>query len=565
MMKRILSICSSLLCVLFVCAQQQVDTRIAVNDEKDPNTFVVIVSNEHYKYEQPVPFALNDGETFRLYCEKTLGIPAKNIRYVGDATLNDMRMQLHWLQKVMKAFNGQARAMFYYSGHGMPSEDGNHAYLLPVDGNSTLAGSGLSTADLYKQLGSMPSRQTLVLLDACFSGARRDGQMLSASRGVAIRAKAEPVSGSMVVFSAAQGNETAYPFTEMRHGLFTYYILEQLQEHGGCVTLGDLSDYVTTKVKQMSIIENDKDQTPMVTASNTAANWRSWSFAPKAAKRYETVARKTTDTPAPSLVNAASVSNTASTFQPQQPAAAVSATQPVAPVATPQLTGDKVTCTVGNVQFNMIRVEGGTFMMGATSEQEKPEKNESPVHRVTLSTYYIGETEVTQELWETVMGRNPSHFKGITLPVECVSWNDCQEFLLKLNQMTGLKFRLPTEAEWEYAARGGSKSRGYQYSGSDIIKDVAWYATRGTHDVKTKLPNELGIYDMSGNVNEWCQDWYGDYGVVAQTNPIGPSSGSYRVSRGGCWYSDARGCRVSNRSNRTPGYRRYDLGLRLAL
>ena len=562
MMKRILSICSSLLCVLFVCAQQQVDTRIAVNDEKDPNTFVVIVSNEHYKYEQPVPFALNDGETFRLYCEKTLGIPAKNIRYVGDATLNDMRMQLHWLQKVMKAFNGQARAMFYYSGHGMPSEDGNHAYLLPVDGNSTLAGSGLSTADLYKQLGSMPSRQTLVLLDACFSGARRDGQMLSASRGVAIRAKAEPVSGSMVVFSAAQGNETAYPFTEMRHGLFTYYILEQLQEHGGCVTLGDLSDYVTTKVRQMSIIENDKDQTPMVTASNTAANWRSWSFAPKAAKRYETVARKATTAPASASapasvpVNAAPASAAAGNLQPQQPAA---------PVAPPQLTGDKVTCTVGNVQFNMIRVEGGTFMMGATSDQKKPEKDGSPVHRVTLSTYYIGETEVTQELWEAVMGRNPSHFKGMSLPVECVSWNDCQEFLLKLNQMTGLKFRLPTEAEWEYAARGGSKSRGYQYSGSDKIKNVAWYLTRETHDVKTKLPNELGIYDMSGNVSEWCQDWYGDYGVVAQTNPTGPSSGSYRVHRGGSWLSLARYCRVSFRSSSTPGSRHFILGLRLAL
>lgn len=543
-----------------MCAQQQVDTRIAVNDEKDPNTFVVIVSNEHYKYEQPVPFALNDGETFRLYCEKTLGIPARNIRYVGDATLNDMRMQLHWLQKVMKAFNGQARAMFYYSGHGMPSEDGNHAYLLPVDGNSTLAGSGLSTADLYKQLGSMPSRQTLVLLDACFSGARRDGQMLSASRGVAIRAKAAPVSGSMVVFSAAQGNETAYPFTEMRHGLFTYYILEQLQEHGGCVTLGDLSDYVTTKVKQMSIIENDKDQTPMVTASNTAANWRSWSFASKAAKRYETVARKATtapaSAPASAPVNAAPASAAAGNLQPQQPAA---------PVAPPQLTGDKVTCTVGNVQFNMIRVEGGTFMMGATSEQKKRDKDEKPVHRVTLSTYYIGETEVTQELWETVMGWNPSDFKGISRPVESVSWNDCQEFLLKLNQMTGLKFRLPTEAEWEYAARGGSKSRGYQYSGSDKIDNVAWYTTRGTHDVKTKQPNELGIYDMSGNVNEWCQDLYGNYSVGAQTNPAGPFSGFHRVFRGGGWYFDPGSCRVSIRYYDMPDTRNRYLGLRLAL
>ncbi|MDD6784574.1 MAG: formylglycine-generating enzyme family protein, partial [Prevotellaceae bacterium] len=189
-------------------------------------------------------------------------------------------------------------------------------------------------------------------------------------------------------------------------------------------------------------------------------------------------------------------------------------------------------------------------------------------HQVTLSSYYIGETEVTQALWAVVMGNNPSRFKGDNNPVEKVSWNDCQEFISKLNSLTGQKFRLPTEAEWEYAARGGNKSRGYQYSGSNNLDDVAWYYGNSgskTHIVKTKQPNELGIYDMSGNVWEWCYDWKGDYSSGSQTNPKGPSTGSSRVGRGGCWGSGARGCRSANRGNGAPVYRNDDLGLRLVL
>ena len=246
---------------------------------------------------------------------------------------------------------------------------------------------------------------------------------------------------------------------------------------------------------------------------------------------------------------------------------------------------DIETITVKGVSFNMVRVDGGTFQMGATSEQKDPYDDEKPVHQVTLSGYYIGETEVTQGLWEAVMGSNPSKFKERNLPVECVSWDDCQAFIQKLNQLTGRRFRLPTEAEWEYAARGGNRSRSYQYSGSNNLKDVAWcwensgdaplsgewnYAKMEgnncrTHDVKTKQSNELGLYDMSGNVWEWCQDWYGDYSSSAQTNPQGPSSGSDRVYRGGGWDGNARRCRVSNRGDSTPDNWYIILGLRLAL
>ena len=224
-----------------------------------------------------------------------------------------------------------------------------------------------------------------------------------------------------------------------------------------------------------------------------------------------------------------------------------------------------------NVSFKMMPVKAGTFTMGATSEQENPYSDEKPVHSVTLTEdFYIGETEVTQELWEAVMGSNPSYFNGTTRPVERVSWNDCQQFIDKLNEQTGKKFRLPTEAEWEYAARCGNKSKGYLYCGSNNLDDVAWYdenenSDDETHPVKTKKANELGIYDMSGNVWEWCQDWRGSYSGSAQTNPTGPSSGTYRMYRGGSWFSPARNCRPSVRDLGAPGYSSYNLGLRLVL
>ena len=241
----------------------------------------------------------------------------------------------------------------------------------------------------------------------------------------------------------------------------------------------------------------------------------------------------------------------------------------------PDTPGTNQTFNVNGVTFTMIAVEGGTFKMGAQSSSSGGDNydseaysNESPVHDVTLSSYYIGETEVTQELWEAVMGSNPSEFSGSQKPVESISWNDCQEFIIKLNELTSKNFRLPTEAEWEYAARGGNKSKGYKYSGGNTIGNVAWYggnSSSETHDVKTKQANELGIYDMSGNVYEWCQDWYGSYSSGSQTDPTGPTSGSDRVLRGGSWGGNAGSCRVSFRSSNHPGYGHNNRGFRLIL
>jgi formylglycine-generating enzyme required for sulfatase activity len=249
-------------------------------------------------------------------------------------------------------------------------------------------------------------------------------------------------------------------------------------------------------------------------------------------------------------------------------------------------TANGLCVNIKGVLFNMIRVDGGTFKMGRSSFLNM--SYESPVHDVTLSSYFIGETQVTQKLWKAVMGTTIEQQRdrlgkqlnlrgvGEEYPMYYISWNDCQEFIKKLNQLTGKTFRLPTEAEWEYAARGGNKSRGYKYSGGDNIDAVAWYDGNswykdeshpdyGTHPVGQKQANELGLHDMSGNVNEWCHDRYSLYSGGSQTNPVGPSSGSIRVNRGGSWFDDAGSCRVSYRNGYTPANRDNNLGLRLAL
>ena len=236
--------------------------------------------------------------------------------------------------------------------------------------------------------------------------------------------------------------------------------------------------------------------------------------------------------------------------------------------------------TVNGVSFQMVDVEGGTFTMGVDSvayEAGVANIDELPAHEVTVSSFSIAETEVTQELWMAVMGTNPSNFTGdLQRPVENVSWEDCQEFIAQLNALTGMNFRLPTEAEWEYAARGGNMDSGMLYSGSEIIDEVAWYYSNsyvvgtgnpdyGTHVVASKAANELGLFDMTGNVFEWCSDWYGTYNEEPQTDPAGPEMGTDRVTRGGSWISTRRDSRNTSRSGNAPANRSYNVGLRLAL
>ena len=225
----------------------------------------------------------------------------------------------------------------------------------------------------------------------------------------------------------------------------------------------------------------------------------------------------------------------------------------------------------GDIKLELIRVEAGTFTMGSPTNEAGRWDNERQ-HQVTLTRdFYLGQTEVTQAQWKAVMGYDPSGFKGDDLPVEQVSWHDAMRFCEKLNEMgkapKGWKFTLPTEAQWEYAARGGHRSRGYKYSGSDNPDEVAWHFDNSdctAHPVAKKRANELGLYDMSGNVWEWCLDWYGLYGGNT-TDPAGPATGSGRVFRGGCWSHIARSCRSACRDFGLPGLRVCNLGFRLAL
>lgn len=244
---------------------------------------------------------------------------------------------------------------------------------------------------------------------------------------------------------------------------------------------------------------------------------------------------------------------------------------------------------VGGVGFEMIFVEGGTFAMGATFEQTAPLDNEFPLHEAKLSDYYIGQTEVTQELWNAVTGQPLSYFSGDPkLPVEDVSWDECMEFIKMLQQKTAMKFCLPTEAQWEFAARGGRASRGYEYAGSDRADEVAWFGaslrpeTRAcpdsialasylnpqrahTYPVAQKRPNELDLYDMSGNVAEWTADFYAPYAAGRQKNPKGPAYGKEHVFRGGCWYFGPWSCRVAQRQGAPASAHFSNLGFRLAL
>ncbi len=196
-------------------------------------------------------------------------------------------------------------------------------------------------------------------------------------------------------------------------------------------------------------------------------------------------------------------------------------------------------------------------------------ENEYPAHKVVLSEYYIAETEVTQELWEAVMGNRPSGYIGDDqLPVEMISWNDAQEFVSELNIITGEIFSLPTEAQWEYAARGGNKSKGWIFAGGDDMGEVAWNwenSLTSTHAVKEKLPNELGLYDMSGNVMEWCSDWYEEYSQEEQVDPQGAETGTEKVLRGGAWYQGEVDLRVSARARQTPDCMNNAIGMRLVL
>ena len=252
-----------------------VDMKVPITKVINRNTFAVIIGNETYSDEATVPYAENDAKVFKEYCRQTLGVNDKHIRYIANAGYNDIRKAINWLKQGLEAYGGDGSAIFYYAGHGIPDEAQKTAYLLPVDGIGSDVESAYSLERLYQTLGEMPAKSITVFLDACFSGAKRDGGMMASARGVAIKTKAEEPKGKMVVFTAAQGDETAYPYKSQQHGMFTYYLLRKLQETKGDVTLGELADYITREVKRQSFDENSRSQTPTVNASASISSiWR---------------------------------------------------------------------------------------------------------------------------------------------------------------------------------------------------------------------------------------------------------------------------------------------------
>lgn len=257
--------------------KSDVDMNIPVNAQSNDNTFALIIANENYQSVEKVPNALNDGNIFAEYCKKTLGLPDTNVRIVRDATLNNIKREMNWINQIAAIYGESSKLIVYYAGHGIPDEVTHNAYLLPVDGYVSDITTCLGLNTLYDMLGNMPSSQIVVLVDACFCGTLRGDGMLVSARGVAIKAKSSTPSGKMVVLSASQGDETAYPIKEQRHGLFTYYLLKRLQNTSGNVTLGDLASFVKENVMKKSLVVNGKLQTPSVASSDSVADkWETW-------------------------------------------------------------------------------------------------------------------------------------------------------------------------------------------------------------------------------------------------------------------------------------------------
>lgn len=256
-------------------ADRSIDTDIPVTGVKQDNTFAVIIGNENYQSVAKVPYAANDAKIFAEYCKRTLGLPEENVAVYTDATYGKMLGALQRISNIADAYDGNISIIFYYAGHGIPDDASREAFILPVDADGTIKESCLLLSRLYSSLARLNARRVTAFLDACFSGAERGDGMLASARGVAIKPKQNTIDGNVVVFTAVTGDQTAFPYKPSEHGMFTYYLLKKLKESRGNVSLGELSDYITTNVKQRSIVVNNKLQTPEVISSDRlSTTWR---------------------------------------------------------------------------------------------------------------------------------------------------------------------------------------------------------------------------------------------------------------------------------------------------
>lgn len=260
-----------------VSLQSDVDVNIPQTSIVNSNTFAVIIANETYRRVETVPFALNDGKVFKKYCEKVLGLPSRNIHLVENATLGDIHAEVNWITRVMNAFQGDARVIIYYAGHGIPDIESKQAYLLPVDGIATETSTAYSLEKLYRNIGKAPAKSITYFIDACFTGSKREDGMLASARGVSIKTKSNILYGNSVVFSAAANDQTAYPMSTKRHGMFTYFLLKKLQETRGNITYSDLANYLQKEVAKEALLGSGHDQIPSIVANSTIeSDWKKW-------------------------------------------------------------------------------------------------------------------------------------------------------------------------------------------------------------------------------------------------------------------------------------------------
>ena len=511
-----------------LCAQQK-GMRVLIKEtgkdvEVYDHSWALVIGINNYREWPRLDYAVDDAKSVREMLIDKYGFPASRITLLTDeeATLQNMK---NALSAIADKSDKNDRVLIYFSGHGQTLElkgGGQMGFLIPVEGSTKdnkLYATCLPMADVKTLSSLIPAKHILFLVDACYSGLAASTQRGLPRETKLYLKQITAAKGRQIITAGGKGEESEEN-PEWGHGAFTYKLLEGLdkgladQDGDGIITSTELAGYLKSRVAQIShhkqtpqfkFLTDDEGEFVFITGSERA---------PETPPRAE---------------------------------------EPQAKLKVPASTDD------------MVLVEGGSFEMGSNDGGA----DEKPVHRVYVDNFYIDKHEVTQKQWKDIKGNNPSSFGNCDeCPVDNVSWDDVQQYLEKLNAKTGEHYRLPTEAEWEYAARGGNKSLRYTYSGSNNIDEVAWYGGNAggrTHSVAEKKPNELGIYDMSGNVWEWCSDWYDKdyYNNSPERNPQGPNNGKYRVLRGGSWLNYALSCRVSIRYYNDPTIRYYINGFRV--
>jgi len=505
----------------------------------------LVIGNSMYKVS-PLKNPANDA-----------AIMAKTLRGFGFAVDERINLGMKEMEQAIEAFGHKIKqggvGLFYYAGHGMQVNGEN--YLLPVDANiegeAEVRYKAVNAGLVLAKMDMANNGMNIVILDACRNNpfAR---SFRSSNTGLATM---DAPSGTIIAYATSPGKVASDG--SGANGLYTSLLVRSMQKPG--TKIEDVFKQVRTSVRQ----ETGGEQIPWESSSLEG------DFYFKLPKEGKTIVAEETPEPQPDKEPSAPAPTAPGitvkkAIKKKKSVQVAQAEIQEQPAATPSRSDTYIDPATG---MEFVLVKGGCFQMGDTFGDG--DSDEMPAHEVCVDDYYIGKYEVTQGQWRNIRGNNPSRFSycGDNCPVDQVSWNDIQDYIRILNQRTGKNYRLPTEAEWEYAARSGGKSE--KYSGGNDLDSVAWYDSNSgdqTHQVGQKQPNGLGIYDMSGNVWEWCQDWYSDsyYKSSPRNNPQGPSSERDRVLRGGSWYSSAAGTRATYRFRYNPDYWNYYFGFRLA-